>query len=187
MPQDLNHLVQRDLDGALGAAEAAGVRQMMADQPVLAAQAKRLQLLDSKLRELAQPFVSAPARVTANNLLHERICARLPQMPPIAQVRVRLVDLVVAVVVAGMLFVGYGVLGTAARSFFQEAVLLTWLIGLSLLAGLAMLLAPGFLRSMESGVLGQLIGRPIAIGPADTLIYRTAGLALVVGGLWLGM
>ena len=51
----LNRLVQRDLDGALGPAEAAGVQQMLADQPALAAQAQRLQLLDSKLRELAEP------------------------------------------------------------------------------------------------------------------------------------
>ena len=92
----LNRLVQRDLDGALGPAEAAGVQQMLADQPALAAQAQRLQLLDSKLRELAEPLALTPARVAATATLQERICARLPHTPPVAQVRVRLVDLAVA-------------------------------------------------------------------------------------------
>lgn len=179
---DHHRLLQRELDGALGAAEAAGVRQLVADRPDLAQQADRLQRLDADLRGLAQPLSS----VTAATVLQERICASLPLSPPIAQVSFRLVDLGFAAAVAAMLFVTYGVVGTAARNLFQEAVLLTWMMGLSLIAGLAMVLVPGFLRSLESGVLGRLIGRPIAIGPTDVLVYRAAGFALVVGGLWLG-
>ncbi len=179
---DHHRLLQRDLDGVLGPAESAAVRHLLADRPELAAQAARLHQLDVGLRVVAQPL---RMRAESDAAVHERICASLPSALPVRQLQVRIIDIVFASAVIGMFFVTYGVVGTAVHTIFQQAVVLTWLIGLSLIAGLALLLAPGLLRSLESGALGRLIGRPIAIGPADVLIYRAAGLSLVVGGLWL--
>ena len=178
---DRDRLLQRELDGALGPAEASAVRRLTQDEPALARTAKDLHALDADLQALA-----APLRMAGTDALQGRVLAGLPSAPPARQVRVRPADVMFTVIIAVLVVTTYGILGTAVSSLIQEAVVLTWLMGLSLAAGLALLVAPGFLRAMESGLMGRLLGRPVAIGPADALIYRGAGAALVVGALWLG-
>jgi hypothetical protein len=51
--------------------------------------------------------------------------------------------------------------------------------------GAALVCAPARLRAGESGLLSRLLGRPVAIGTADAMVYRAVGASLIVAGLWL--
>ena len=71
------------------------------------------------------------------------------------------------------------------KTLFEQAVVMTWAIGLSLALGMLLLLVPSLLRNAESSLLGTLLRRPVSVGPADVLVYRAVGAALVVGAVWL--
>lgn len=166
-------LLQRALDGALDRHASAAAEHL--DAPRLAA----LRVLDGGLKELAAPVREQRADLQAS------IVVRLPAHPPQRQVRVRALDLIYAAIAATVVVVTYGILGTAVKSQLQMAIVLSWAVGLSMVAGMALMCMPGLLRAGESGLLSRLLGKPVAIGPADVLVYRAVGASLVVAGLWL--
>jgi hypothetical protein len=173
-------LLQRDLDGVLSRNESAAVAGLAASDSVLVQTQADLQRLDVDLKTLAPPVaVQDEARFRA------QIMAALPAGLPERQLQVRPIDVIYAMCAVALVVIGFGTLATASRTILEQTTLLVWLVGISLVTGLALVVAPGFLRSCESGILGRVLGRPVAIGAADALTYRAVGLSLVVGGLWL--
>ena len=173
-------LLQRDLDGAMPRSESAAVAGLVAADPALTRVRGDLQQLDADLKQL-----SAPQTVTDEAFVRAQIMAALPLGLPTRQVQVRPIDMVYAMCVIALVVIAYGTLATASRTILEQTAVLVWLVGFSLLAGLALVLAPAFLRSCESGFLARVLGRPVAIGAADALVYRAVGASLVIGGLWL--
>jgi len=176
-----SRLQQRELDGVLPRDQVAALAVLTAEQPNLAAQATALLGLDADLRHLAAPLRQL------NHDLHVRatIMQRVANRVPVPHLRLRPLDLVYAAAVAVLAIATYGLAGAAVRTLFEQAVVMTWVIGLSLMLGLLLMIAPGFLRQAESGFLAALMRRPVAIGPADVVIYRAVGVVLVIGGIWL--
>jgi hypothetical protein len=169
-------LLQRTLDGMADPARSAAAEHL---DP---AHLEALRRLDAALKVRAEPRQRvAPEVVVA------RIVAALPATAPAAQVRVRPVDILVAVLAATVLAMVYGMVATVSQTILAQTMWLAWAVGLSLGLGLVLLVLPGVLRSWESGLFHRLLGRPIAIGPADALIYRAVGAGLVIGGIWLGI
>lgn len=172
---------QRALDGVLPRDQAAALADMVASRPALAQQAAALQALHADLRQMAgQP--SAGERQLA---VREAIMARVAARVPAPQVRVRPLDAIYAATAAVLVFAAYGLTGATVHTLLEQAVVMTWAIGLSLTLGLLLLIIPSFLRQAESSLLSSLVRRPVTIGPADVLIYRAVGFALVIGGIWL--
>lgn len=167
-------LLQRHLDGRLGRDEAAGLRHMLVARPDLASQAAALDCLDIALRAQAttqQP----PAGLAA------RIATALPARPARAPFRLRLRDLIYANMAVGVVALTYAVLATITA----QVQLLMALALVGLVGGTTVLILAGSLRRAEADALGRLLGRRIAIGRGDVLVYRTVGVALAVGGVWL--
>ncbi len=175
-----DRLVQRELDGALPRAEAAAVERMIAGDAQLNRGAESLRGLDADLKRMA-----AVERTADRAEFQARIVAALPEGAPARQVRVRPIDLVYATSAVVLVALTYGLLGAAVHTLLEQAVVLVWIVAIGLIGGMAMLLAPGLLRALESNTVGRLFGRPVAIGSADVLVYRAAGAALVVGAVWL--
>ena len=173
-------LLQRDLDGALPRSESAAVAGLVAVDPALMRARGELQQLDADLKRM-----SASLTVAEEAYLRAQIMAALPLGLPTREVQVRPIDVVYAMCAVALVVIVYGTLATARQTILEQTAVLVWLVGFSLLAGSAMVLAPGFLRSCESGFLARVLGRPVAIGAADALVYRAVGASLVIGGLWL--
>lgn len=176
-----DRLQQRELDRVLPRDESAALAALTASRPDIAHQAAALQALDADLRAMAKPLRTADHDLD----LRQRIMARVAQRQPAAQVRVRPLDLVYAASAAVLVFAAYGLTGAAVRTLFEQAVVMTWAIGLSLVLGMLLLAVPSLLRNAESSLLGALLRRPVTVGPADVLVYRAVGAALVVGAVWL--
>ena len=173
-------LLQRDLDGALPRSESAAVAGLVAADPALTRARGDLQQLDADLKRM-----SAPHAVANEVMVRAHIMAALPPGLPTRQVQVRPLDVVYAMCSVALVVIAYGTVATASQTILEQTAVLVWLVGFSLLAGLALVLAPGFLRSCESGFLARVLGRPVAIGAADALVYRAVGASLVISGLWL--
>lgn len=182
-PEDC--LQQRELDGVLPRDQAAALVALTCDRPAFAKQLAALQDLDADLRRLATSVSASGRQAHHDVVLRVAIMERVSNRVPATQVRVRPLDLIYAASAAVLALATYGLAGAAVRTLFEQAVVMTWAIGISLSLGLLLLIAPGFLRRAESGVLGTILRRPVAIGPADVLVYRAVGVALVVGGIWL--
>lgn len=185
MMRSEDRLQQRELDGVLPRDQVAALAVLTRDRPSLAQQSIAMQTLDADLRSLAA-VVSAPSRraehnVTLRGLIMERVAHRTPA----THLRVRPLDVIYAASAAMLALTTYGLAGAAVRTLFEQAVVMTWAIGISLTLGMLLLIVPGFLRRAESGMLGSILRSPVAIGPADVLVYRAVGVALVVGGIWL--
>ena len=178
-------LQQRELDGVLPRDQSAALAVLTADRSALAQQSIKLQALDADLRSLALTVRTRGQQANHDVALRAAIMERVSQRMPATHVRVRPLDLIYATSAAMLALATYGLAGAAVRTLFEQAVVMTWAIGISLTMGLLLLIAPGFLRRAESGMLGTILRRPIAIGPADVLVYRAVGVALVVGGIWL--
>ncbi len=176
-------LQQRDLDGVLPPDQAAALAALTAGRPELARQAEQLHEVDADLRRVSLSLWTNDHHLA----LRSAIMAKVAERTPTAQVRVRPLDLVYAMAAAVLVLATYGLAGATVHTLFAQAVVMTWAVGLSLLLGLIMLLIPGLLRQAESSVLGAMMSRPVAIGPVDALVYRAVGLALVIGGIWLGV
>lgn len=175
-----DRLVQRELDGALSRHEAAAVERMVAGDVPLTREAQALRGLDADLKLLTS------AQRTADRAdLQARIVSALPEGLPVRQVRVRPIDLVYALSAVVLVALGYGLLGAAVHTLLEQTVVLVWIVAFGLVAGMVLLLAPGFMRALESNTIGRLFSRPVAIGAADVLAYRATGAALVVGAVWL--
>ena len=180
-----DRLQQRELDGVLPRDQVAALAALTSERPSLAQQSFAMHTLDADLRTLAA-VVSTPSRraehdVALRGLIMERVANRTPA----THLRVRPLDVIYAVSAAVLALVTYGFAGAAVRTLFEQAVVMTWAIGISLTLGMLLLIVPAFLRRAESGMLGSILRRPVAIGPADVLVYRAVGVALVVGGIWL--
>ena len=173
-------LLQRDLDGALPRSESAAVAGLAAADPTLTRIKGDLLQLDADLKRMS---VLNPVADEAD--ARAQIMAALPLGLPTRHVQVRPIDVVYAMCAVALVVIAYGALAIARHTILEQTAVLVWLVGLSLLAGLALVLAPGFLRSCESGLLARVLGRPVAIGAADALVYRAVGASLVIGGLWL--
>ena len=178
-PED--SLQQRALDGVLPRDQAAALAEMVAGRPALAQQAAALESLHADLRLVAGQPPPSERQIAAREAIMARVVARVPA----TQVRVRPLDVIYAATAAVLVFAAYGLTRATVHTLFEQAVVMTWAIGLSLSLGLLLLIIPGFLRRAESSLLSSLVRSPITIGPADVLIYRAVGLALVVGGIWL--
>lgn len=180
-----DRLQQRELDGVLPRDQVAALAVLTSGRPSLAQQSVAMQTLDVDLRTLAA-VVSAPSRraeydVVLRGMIMERVANRTPA----THLRVRPLDIIYAASAAVLALATFGLAGAAVRTLFEQAVVMTWAIGISLTLGMLLLIVPGFLRRAESGMLGSILRRPVAIGPADVLVYRAVGVALVVGGIWL--
>jgi hypothetical protein len=180
-------LQQRALDGVLPCEQAAGFAEMVASRPALAEQAAALQALDADLRRVTNAAQSTRGeqRNADHVRLRQAIMARIAARVPASQVRVRPLDVIYASAAAILVFAAYGLTRATVQTLFEQAVVMTWAIGLSLTLGLLLLILPSFLRRAEASLLRTVMRRPITIGPADILIYRAVGMALVVGGIWL--
>ncbi len=174
-------LQQRALDRVLPRDQAAALAEMVASRPAMAQQAMALQALDADLRQVAGHQPASVRQIAVREAIMARVAARVPT----TQIRVRPLDVIYAATAAVLVFAAYGLTGATVHTLFEQAVVMTWAIGLSLALGLLLLIIPSFLRQAESSLLSSLMRRPITIGAADILIYRAVGLALVVGGIWL--
>ena len=180
-----DRLQQRALDGVLPRDESAALAALMSERPTLAQQSSALLALDTDLRALSSSTLASARQANHDVALRAAIMEGVANRIPATQVRVRPLDLIYAASAAVLALATYGVAGATVRTLFEQAVVMTWAMGISLTLGMLLLLIPGVLRRAESGLLGSILRRPVAIGPADVLIYRAVGMALVVGGIWL--
>ena len=180
-----DRLQQRALDGVLPRDESAALAALTSERPAFAQHSSALHALDMDLRALSQSVSASARQANHDVVLRASIMERVANRVPATQVRVRPLDLIYAASAAMLALATYGVAGAAVRTLFEQAVVMTWAIGISLTLGMLLLIIPGVLRRAESGLLGTILRRPVAIGPADVLIYRAVGVALVLGGIWL--
>lgn len=175
-PQDL--LLQRLVDGRLSPHEVAGLERAAQDDAALASRLRAVTLLHQDLATAAPPMAA-----DEHHALLGRIAAALPATRPQAYARVRALDLVLALgvlVLIGLAFV-------TAGSVMKQGLAMLTLACLGVVSGTFVLTLASMLRRAEAGLLRRLLGRPVTVGPADTLVYRTAGAALFIGGVYLAL
>jgi len=174
--QDQDLHLQRLLDGALSAPEAAGVTSQVASDPRLGARLGALQNLDAGLQALARPMTGA-----SHQLLLSRISEALPRGAPPAHARVRPADLIMALAVLAFVMVSFGTAG----SLLHGSTILLALACVGLVSGMLILVLAAMVRRAERGLLRHLLGTAVSLGPADLLVYRAIGVGLALGGLYL--
>jgi len=174
--QDQDLHLQRLLDGALSAPEAAGVTSQIASDPRLGARLSALQGLDAQLQDLAQPMTSA-----SHQLLLSRISDALPRSAPAVHARVRPTDVIMAIAVLAFVMISFGTAG----SLLHGSTVLLALACVGLVSGMLILVLAAMVRRAERGLLRHLLGTAVSLGPADLLVYRAIGIGLSLGGLYL--
>ncbi|MBA2480786.1 MAG: hypothetical protein H0V44_08995 [Planctomycetes bacterium] len=167
---------QRLIDGELTAGEAAGTERSLRDRPQLAAEHQALADLHRAMTAGARPL--DPQH---HHALLARITEHLPDHRPAAYASLRPADILYTTVVLISIGMGYGLVGT----FMGQSFLVVAFAAISVVIGCLMIIMAGMLRRAESGILSQLLRKPVVIGPADALVYRAAGLGLALGGIWL--
>jgi hypothetical protein len=172
---DRQRLLQRARDGALGPAENAALRAMLAADPTLAAAEERLATLDSLLRQEA-----APRRQRSTDAVMAHIIDHLPARVPTAEMQLRLGDVIMGGLLVSLVAVTYSIIGT----MFNHSAMLVALAVVSLVAGCGLLAFAGALRG-DLPLLGALLRRRVAVGSGEVLVYRAVGCAIAVGGVWL--
>ena len=171
-----DQLIQRRIDGDLSPQEAAAMERAAQDRPDIALRLHALRALHADIGALAKPLSA-----DSHHALHARILHKVPAGRPKVYARIRPIDLVTAGVALGLIVLSYALCGSMVRG--SLSVLLIACI--SFVGGLLVLILASMLRRLEAGLISRLIGRPIAIGPADLLVYRAVGVGLAIGGLLL--
>jgi anti-sigma factor RsiW len=167
---------QRLLDGELNAGEASAIERSLRDRPDLAAEHQALSGLHRAMTAAARPI--DPER---HHALLARITERLPDHRPAAYASLRPADILYTTMVLISIGLGYGLVGT----FLHQSLIVVAFAVVSVVVGCLMIVLASMLRRAESGILSQLLRKPVVIGPADALVYRATGLGLAVGGIWL--
>ncbi len=170
------HLIQQWHDGRLGSAEAAAVARMVADDPLLQAQADALAQLDAGLKDLGQA-----QRASDPQELAARIALRLPNRPPVTAIRFSVLDLILATVVVVL---GVGTYALAGVTLSHSSSLI-WIAIISVTLGLCLVSLPQLFRQVEAGLLETVLRRPVVATRTDALLCRCIGFVIAGGGLWL--
>ena len=171
-----DHLLQRLIDGDLSPHEAAAMDQAAHDRPELAAHLRALRALHADLGATARPMSADD-----HHVLHARIVQRLPATKPVVYARIRAFDLVTATIALALVITAYALCGSMVHGSGSLVVLAV--ACMSFVGGAMVLVMAGMLRRLEAGLFARLFGRPVAIGPADLLVYRAVGIGLAIGGL----
>jgi hypothetical protein len=174
--QDKDFHLQRLLDGALAAPEAAGVQSQIDSDPVLRGRFEVLQALDGDLAASVRPLNN-----TQHQALLNRITDALPRHAPAVYASIRPSDIVLAASVLAMISICFATAG----SIMHGSTTLVALACVGVAAGTFILILAAMLRRAERGLLRSLLGKSVALGPADLLIYRAIGIGLALGGLYL--
>jgi anti-sigma factor RsiW len=169
-----HELLQRYHDGEATRAQAVGAERLLADQPALRAQAQRLDALDQIMHEHAQ--ISRAGHSTPSGLVQAAM-QRLPNRVPRRQVRLSVGQMTVATLALAGIIIG-SLLTERLRSVMPaDAVAL-----ISVLAGVALVLAARPLLQIEASLFSRLMRRRLAVGDGDVLVCRVLGIALLIGG-----
>jgi hypothetical protein len=169
-------LLQRLIDGDLSRHEADAMERAALDRPELAQRLRLLRQLHADLAGAARPLGA-----DQHHDLHTRIVQHLPTTRPKPYARIRPIDLVTAATALALVLIAYALFGSIVRGSFAVLTLAC----ISFVGGSLVLVLAGMLRRMEAGLISRLLGRPIAVGPADLLICRAVGVGLAIGGLYL--
>lgn len=174
---DRHRLLQRSIDGELGAAENAALQHLLAADAAARDAGRQLERLDQALRARASLLV---ADTSTNDERVALIAARLPAAAPQKQQQLRLVDLAFAVIALTAVALFYGLVGT-----LRDLLPLTAMAIGSLVAGALLVLMAGPLRAVETSFISRVLNKRLNIGSGDLLVYRVTGIAIVLGGIWL--
>jgi hypothetical protein len=174
--QDQDLHLQRLLDGALSAAEAAGVQSQVASDPQLS---KRMDSWQQLHRDITASV--HPLRAHEHQHLLTRITDALPSRAPKAYASIRPSDIVLASSVLAMISICFATAG----SIMHGSTALVALACVGVAAGTCILVLAAMLRRAERGLLRNLLGTSVHLGPADLLIYRAIGIGLALGGMYL--
>lgn len=170
-------LLQRYVDGELGADEAAAARHLIAGNAAARDEIGRLEHLHARLERLAQLEAVA---VDANHEAVSAICRRLPATAPQRQRRLPAYQLLTAVAAVAVIGLAYGLAGHR-----RDLLPLSVMAVISLVIGLILIVMAGPLLRGDGGALARLLRRPVTVGTADVWTCRAIGLAIVIGGIYL--
>ncbi len=170
-------IVQRSVDGELGAAENAALQHLLASDQDARDTAQRMEGLDRLLRADAARLTRDEA---ADDMRVARICAKLPAGAPQRQQQLRLLDLIFAGIALTAVTLFYGLVGT-----MRDLLPLTSLAVISLIAGVLLISLASPLRRVETSFFSNLMKKRLNIGDGDLLVYRVTGIAIVIGAIWL--
>jgi hypothetical protein len=170
-------LVQRSVDGELGAAEHAAMTHIMNDRSGIRRTMRHLEALDRLMR------TSRKHHSERMTVLLDRVCARIPTTPPERHQHIRLMDITFGIVVLPLLVYCYNAVGSTrglASLVFATA---------SVIAGLVLVLMTTPMLTRRTTLLQRLFSRRVNVGSrADVVICRLIGITVFIGGaaLWLG-
>jgi hypothetical protein len=172
-------LLQRLHDGELTQAQAAIADAAVAKDAELQALSQRLGALDA-LMKVYSAHRHADETACCDALLN-RLCQQLPTTVPKREVQVSVMHLVAATVL--VCFVAVGVLLADQLEWILSDVVPMWSLAvLSMMCGIALLVAAKPLLQLENGMLNLLLRRRLAVGDGEVFVCRALGVALIVGG-----
>lgn len=171
-------LIQRYVDGCCDRAEAAVVEAWLAAGDPQVRQ--RIEAAQRLHRLLLAESRQAPGLDRED--LAQRIIAAVPLTPPVRSPRIGVGQILAAALVVAC--VGL-VAGLASQDPFRRLLDLALIAWCAMGLGFAILVLARPLRRLENCVMSRLLRRQIALNSADVLVYRVAGLAVVIGGLYL--
>ncbi|MBA3684829.1 MAG: hypothetical protein H0W72_06260 [Planctomycetes bacterium] len=172
---DTDRLLQRYVDGELGADQAAAVGHLVAADAGAAARLRRFEGADRLLAEHADGLPSTDADEFLRSIMRG-----VPQQPPKRHASVRLGD----VLLASSLVATFALLAGLSRTC-ADLVPLTLVALVSMIVGLVLVAAAKPLIQGERALLGRILGKRVGVGEGGVLAYRVAGVAIVLGGIWM--
>ncbi len=170
-------IVQRSVDGELGAAENAALTHLLTSDQDARDTAQRMEGLDRLLRADAARLARDEA---ADDLLVAKICNHLPAGSPQRQQQIRIYDVAFAGIALTAVVLFYGLVGS-----MRDLLPLTSLAIISLAAGVLLVGLASPLRKAETSVFSRIMRKRMNIGDGDLMVYRVTGIAIVIGAIWL--
>jgi hypothetical protein len=177
--QPNERLIQRLHDGELTQAEVAGVNSTLAQDEQLRVFSQRLSALDELIK--AHVTHEQATQTARSQALIERIREKLPSTTPKREVQVSVAHIVAATVLVCFVAIGV-ILADKLEWILSDVVPMWYLAVLTMMCGMALLVAARPLLRLETGLFNWLLRRRLAVGDGEVLVCRVLGVALIVGG-----
>ena len=168
-------LIQRYLDGACDAAEAATAQKLLESKPELRQQEE----LHSDLAGLWQAR-QATLRPSDQDELAESIMNALPKQAPEAEPMLSIANMAMLFIMLSIIGLTFNLVGT-----FGDLLNLSLIAALSCGVGIILTALARPLRQAEASLFDRLLSKRVSISQMDVITYRVAGIALVIGAAWL--
>ena len=173
--QDLT--LQRYLDGELKSAEAQAVKAMLDNKPSLRETYEQEHAFDELLYDVSNYTSDDEQHLAIANIM-----GALPSSAPARKATFSIAQIACASVLIILIACTYGLAGNSDISSIIPMSVITF--G-SLIIGSLLIFMARPLRRMRASITARLLDQRFNIGQADVLVYRCAGLAIILGGAYL--